>query len=180
MNQAWKSKLASSFFALFAVALLLVSDSESLAQVGGGQSYGGGRGSGDGGGGGAIIYLIIQLARFLIYLTIEYPIVGIPLDIIVIGGVVYYFTRRNRTVESEIVSVVPAGPAAGTAAVDTGRAFNHLRRFDPNFSEIIFTDFCYALYAQTQEARGREAQGLDHFSPYLSESARTELVKRNP
>jgi len=180
MNQAWKSKLASSFFALFAVALLLVSGSESLARVGGGQSYGGGGGSGHGGGGGAIIYLIIQLARFLIYLTIEYPIVGIPLDIIVIGGVVYYFTRRNRTIESEIVSVVPAGPAAGTAAVDTERAFNHLRRFDPNFSEIIFTDFCYALYGKAHEARGRGAQALDLFSPYLSESARTALVKRNP
>ena len=156
---------------------------EVLARVGGGQSYGGGGGSGGGGGGGgALIWLIIQLVRLLLYLTIEYPIVGIPLDIIVIAGVVYYFKRRTRTVETEIVSVVPRGPAEGTEALsvpDATRAFAHLRRFDPNFSEIIFTDFCYALYGKAHEARGRGPQALGLFSPYLSEAARASLIQRN-
>ena len=163
--------------AVTAGALVLVSFSEALARVGGGQSYGGGSG---GGGGGGVIWLIIQVVRMLLYLTIEYPIVGIPLDIVVIGGIVYYFTRRNRTVESEIVSVVPSGLSAGEAGADTSRAFAHLRRFDPNFSEIIFTDFCYALYGKAHEARGRGTQALDLFSPYLSETARASLLKRNP
>jgi hypothetical protein len=173
---------ARLFFAVCAGALLLLSFPQVLARVGGGQSYGGGHGGGGGGGGGAIIYLIFQLVRFLIYLTIEYPIVGIPLDIIVIGGVVYYFTRRNRTVESEIVSVVPTGPVTSGSAGEANaeRAFAHLRRFDPNFSEIIFTDFCYALYGKAQDARGHGAQALDLFSPYLSEAARASLLQRNP
>lgn len=172
-------------FACFAGALLILAfPLEVLARVGGGQSYGGGGGGhGGGGGAGAIIWLIIQLVRFLLYLTIEYPIVGIPLDIIVIGGVIYYFARGKRTVESQIVSVVPSGPMTGAA--DSGgqsaaRAFDHLHRFDPNFSEIIFTDFCYALYGKAQDARGRGPQPLDLFSPYLSESARTSLLQRNP
>src|SRR5437762_10185865 len=89
-----------------ATAVALLSSADVWARVGGGSSYGGGRSSGGGGGGGgAIIWLIIQLARFLIYLTIEYPIVGIPLDILVIGAIIYYFVRKQRSVETELVSL---------------------------------------------------------------------------
>ena len=167
------------FTAATAVALLTAAD--VWARVGGGSSYGGGRSSGGGGGGGgAIIWLIIQLARFLIYLTIEYPLVGIPLDILVIAGIVYYFVRRQRSVETELVSIAEAAPAEEAGNIDVARAFNHLRRFDPNFSEIIFADFCYALYGKAHEARGRGAQALDLFSPYLSQAARSSLLSRNP
>jgi hypothetical protein len=172
------------FWACCLGGLVLVSSVEALARVGGGQSYGGGGSHGGGGGGaGAIIYLIFQLLRFLVYLTIEYPIVGIPLDIIVIGSVIYYFARRSRTVETEMAAIVPTGPvSAGAAAgpLNAERAFAHLRRFDPNFSEIIFTDFCYALYGKAQDARGRGAAALDLFSPYLSETAGASLLQRNP
>src|ERR1700730_10710358 len=112
------------------IALLPV---EVLARVGGGQSYGGGGGSGGGGGdgaAGAIIWVLFQLIR----LTIEEPAIGIPLDIIVIAGLIVYFARRGRTVESGMVSVVPTG-AAASGAKDTTRAFDQVRRFDPNFSE---------------------------------------------
>ncbi len=158
---------------------------EALARVGGGQSYGGGGHGGGGGGAGAIIWLIFQLVRLLLFLTIEYPIIGIPLDIIVIGGIVYYFFRRNRTTESEMVSVVSSGASTGVApaASDTQaatRGFDQLRRFDPNFSDIIFTDFCYALYGKAHDARGHSAEALDLFSPYLSEAARGSLMQRNP
>lgn len=184
MNLGRKSKLTFLICTLLAATVVLCLDFDVFGRVGGGQSYGGGRGSGGGGGGdggggaGALIWLIIELARFLIYLTIEYPLIGIPLDIIVIGGVIYYFTRKARSVETQLVSV--AGGATPTPGhVDATRAFNHLRRFDPNFSEIIFTDFCYALYGKAHEARGRGAQALDLFSPYLGENARAELIKRN-
>src|SRR5712672_1359248 len=50
--------------------------------------------------------------------------------------------------------------------------FVRMRKFDPNFSEIVFTDFCYALYAKGHDARGHGAAALELFSPYLSESAR--------
>jgi len=180
-SRAWSQAWSHALLAGVAGLVLLVSCAEVLARVGGGGSYGGGGGSG-GGGGGGVIWLILQLVRLLLYLTIEYPIVGIPLDIIVIAGVIYYFARRTRTVESEIISVVPSGPpdsAGGLSAQDATRAFAHLRRFDPNFSEIIFSDFCYALYGKAQEARGRGPQALDLFSPYLSDAARASLIERN-
>src|SRR5688572_10776922 len=74
---------------------------EITARVGGGESYGSGRGGGSDGGsddGGAIIWLIFEAVRLLVYLTIEYPAIGIPLDIIAIGGVIYYFKRKSSTV----------------------------------------------------------------------------------
>lgn len=181
MNLGRKSRITVPVCAILAATLFVCADLEVLARVGGGQSYGGGGGSGGsgGGGGGAIIWLIIQIVRALLYLTIEYPVIGIPIDIIVIGGVIYYFARKTRRVETELVSVVPASTSEAEQ-VDVMRAFNHLRRFDPNFSEIIFTDFCYALYGKAHEARGRGANVLDLFSPYLSDAARAELMQRNP
>ncbi len=166
--------------ALFVLALA----GEAEARVGGGQSYGGkGGGSGGEGGSGAIIWLIFQLIRFLIYLTIDYPAIGIPLDIIVIAGLVYYFVRRSRTVSP----IYSSGPAATPLGLDVhispetvARSFAQLRRFDPNFSEIVFTDFCYALYGKAQQARGRGAIALDQFSPYLGDGARESLLQRNP
>jgi hypothetical protein len=162
---------------LGALALLAT---ETFARVGGGQSYGGGGGSGGGGGGGALIYLVIRL---LLWLTIEHPVIGIPVDIIVIVLVIYWFAKPAKSRISIGTSATVAAPdAVSTAVQQQGfqKAFNQLRRFDPNFSEIIFIDFCYALYGKAHEARGRGAKALDEFSPYLSEAARDSLIKLNP
>ena len=166
-----------------ATFLLFFLAKEVFARVGGGQSYGGGGGHGGGdGAGGAIIWLIFQAIRLLFYLTIEYPVVGIPLDILVIGAVVYYFARRSKggpqTFSS--ASTIPLGLETVQRRPDGfAREFDQLRKFDPNFSEIVFTDFCYALYAKAQHARGHGASELDHLSPYLSEAARNALLSRN-
>ena len=171
--------LLASIFIGVTLAFLFLSE-EASARVGGGQSYGGGSGSGGGGGdgaAGAIIWLIFQVFRFLIYLTIEYPVIGIPLDILVACGVAAYFVRRARRTEP-----------ATTLGLDTNqgrlenlpRQFEQLRKFDPNFSEIVFTDFAYSLYGKAQDARGHGAAALDQFSPYLSEIARKQLLQRNP
>jgi hypothetical protein len=186
MSLGRKSKLTILICSVLAGAILLFAFSDVLARVGGGQSYGGGRSSGGGsrgggggsGDGGAIIYLIFQLFRFLLYLTIEYPLIGIPLDLLLIAGVVYYFKRKAQRAATGLVSVTTSTHEYEN--VDATRAFNHLRRFDPNFSEIIFTDFCYALYGKAHEARARGVQALDLFSPYLSENARSSLMQRNP
>jgi len=161
------------------LAFLVLSE-EASARVGGGQSYGGGSGGGGGGGdgaAGAIIWLIFQVFRFLVYLTIEYPVVGIPLDILVACGVAYYFVRRARRTE-------PSAPLGldthQVHSENIPRQFEQLRKFDPNFSEIVFTDFAYALYGKAQDARGHGAAGLDQFSPYLSDIARKSLLQRNP
>src|SRR5438067_13755808 len=88
------------------------------ARVGGGQSYGGGGGHGGGGGGaGALVYLLI---RFLLWLTIEHPVIGLPVDIIVIGLVIYWFTRPSKkTIAATSSSILGV---SGAAAAQIGRA----------------------------------------------------------
>jgi hypothetical protein len=154
---------------------------EIIARVGGGQSYGGGGSSSGGGGGdgdgGALAWLIFEAIRFLIYLTFEHPVIGIPLDIIVLLGVVYFFKLRKKSVSFS--SIVP--PVVQHARPNEAeRGLERLRKFDPNFSLIVFTDFVYALYGKANDARGHGPAALDLFSPYLSETARKTLVSRNP
>jgi hypothetical protein len=165
---------------LMSVCLLLTG--EALARVGGGQGYGGGGGNGGGGGdGGAIIWLVFELIRLLVYLTIEYPIIGIPLDIIVIAGVIWFFVFRKSKSPSTFISAtrgLTPGPSFQLQH-NPAKAFEQLRKFDPNFSEIVFTDFCYTLYGKAHHARGKGSNSLDQLSPYLSERARKTLLQLN-
>src|SRR5437588_1896740 len=181
MNQRTLSNLRKAEAVGVAICLTAVFAADVFARVGGGGSYGGGGGHGGGGGGaGALIYLLI---RFLLWLTIEHPVIGIPVDIIVIGLVIYWFTRPSKkTVAATSSSILGVSGAAAAPARQNGfqREFNQLRRFDPNFSEIIFVDFCYALYGRAHEARGHGAKALDELSPYLSDDARDALLKLNP
>ncbi|PYS22212.1 MAG: hypothetical protein DMF72_14735 [Acidobacteria bacterium] len=170
------------FVAWFGIALCAT---EALARVGGGGSYGGGGGSGGGGGGGggggALVYLVV---RFLLWLTIEHPVIGIPIDIIVIALVIYWFAKPSKKSLSITSTSIASAPDAVATVMQqqqsVQRAFNQLRRFDPNFSEIIFVDFCYALYGRAHDARGRGAKALDELSPYLNNAARNSLLQLNP
>ena len=165
---------------LMSVCLLLTS--EAVARVGGGQGYGGGgSGGGDGDGGGAVIWLVFELIRLLVYLTIEYPIIGIPLDIMVIAAVIWFFVFRTSKSPSTFISAtrgLTPGPSF-QAQHNPARVFAQLRKFDPNFSEIVFTDFCYTLYGKAHHARGRGSNALDQLSPYLSDRARKSLLQLN-
>jgi predicted lipid-binding transport protein (Tim44 family) len=152
--------------ALLALALFAP---ETLARVGGGQSYGGGGKGGSGEGAGFILWLLFRL----LLLTFEYPAIGIPLDIIVIGVILYIYFKKDKAPSVCSVDAVVTPAHRGFA-----QEFNQLRKFDPNFSEITFTDFCYALYARAQMERGRGR--LEELSPYLSDGARAALVQRNP
>lgn len=166
---------------LLPVAILFLCVTDVWARVGGGQGYGGGGGGGDSDGG-AIVWLLFQLIRFLIYLTIEYPLIGIPLDIIVIGGVIYYFARVRRSKSQSFTAgseTITLGLDAQTQS-NVSSDFAHLRRFDPNFSEIVFTDFCYALYGRAHQARAGGTKALSDLSPYLSDQARNSLMQLNP
>jgi hypothetical protein len=168
------------------LALLAV---DVFGRVGGGHSYSGGRssggsgsgGSGGSGDGGAIIWLIFEAIRLLIYLTIEYPLIGVPLDIVVIGGIVYFLRQRGKRMTTGFSSMAATVQQAAASSPETvSRSFERLKKFDPNFSEIVFTDFCYALYGKAHDARGGGQSKLDLFSPYLSELARNSLLQRNP
>jgi predicted lipid-binding transport protein (Tim44 family) len=153
---------------------------EIFARVGGGQSYGGGSGGGGGGGGGgALVYLVFRL---LLWLTIEHPVIGIPVDIAVIALLIYWFAKPSKKSVSIASSSITAPDSVSTAVQQQNfqKAFNQLRRFDPNFSEIIFIDFCYALYGRAHDARGRGAKALDELSPYLSGAALNSLIQLNP
>ena len=174
-----RRKKAFSSFIVFAcaigLALIVVClfAPDALARVGGGQSYGGRSGGGGGGGGaGLIIWLLLRL----LLLTFEYPVIGIPLDIVIVGLIAYVYFKKDKTAPS--VCSADAVGAISPTHQSFAQEFNQLRRFDPNFSEITFTDFCYALYARAHDARGRGK--LDELSPYLSENARNALIQRNP
>ena len=172
-------------YVLALAAWILLLPLEMFARVGGGQSYGGGGGHGSGGGGGAILWLVFQLLRLLVYLTIEYPIIGIPLDIIILVAVIMFFVRRGggSATRTELFSSAGINAALTESCAEPeniARSFAQLRKFDPNFSEIVFTDFAYALYGKAHEARGRGTAALDEFSPYLSGPARNSLLQLNP
>src|ERR1041384_8646769 len=87
-------RLILAAFALVGFALFCT---EAWARVGGGHSYGGGGGSGGGGGGGGGLGVLVYLVfRFLLWLTIEHPAIGIPVDIIVIAFLIYWFAQPSQ------------------------------------------------------------------------------------
>jgi Tim44-like domain len=69
---------------------------------------------------------------------------------------------------------VTAAPPPATPAAD----LSQLRRFDPNFSEIVFADFCYSLFARVYEALG--SGRLADYAPYVAASVRDRLVRHAP
>jgi hypothetical protein len=173
------------------VAVLVLLAVDVFGRVGGGHSYSGGGGSrggsggshgGGSGDGGAIIWLIFELFRLLFYLTFNYPLIGVPLDIIIIVGLVYIVRSRAKGVTSGFSSMANANRSfnAGSSPEIVANSLEQLKKFDPNFSEIVFTDFCYALYGKAHDARGGGPNKLDLFSPYLSDEARKSLLQRNP
>jgi len=174
------------------VGLLSLLAIDVYGRVGGGHSYSGGSRSGGGGSrggsgggsgdGGAIVWLIFEAVRLLVYLTIEYPLIGIPLDIILIVGAVFFFRHKAKSVTTGFSSMAAATRQYESAYSPemVSQSFERLKKFDPNFSEIVFTDFCYALYGKAHDARGGGPNKLDLFSPYLSDAARKSLIVRNP
>src|SRR5712675_3780653 len=126
---------------LLYLAVVLSLPAEVLARVGGGQSYGGGGSHGGGGGsGGAIVWVILEIVRLLVYLTIEYPLIGIPLDLLVIAAIVYFFKSRSRSAAVSFSSSskeATQNVLSGQGSELIARSFDHLRKFDPNFSEIV-------------------------------------------
>jgi hypothetical protein len=86
------------------------------------------------------------------------------LGIIALGGSA---AASNTTLFSSTNAAAAA--SGGTATADLSR----LRRFDPNFSEIVFTDFCYSLFARLHEARG--GGRLADLAPYVAAPVRDGL-----
>lgn len=156
---------------LVLLVLLLVA-ADVPARVGGGESYSGGGSSSGGGGGdsdGGGLELLYYLFRFLLWLTIEYPAVGIPVDIVVIWALIVWFRKKQAAAAVRITTTHAAAPVA---------RLDELKRFDPNFSEITFSDFCYSLYGGVHFARGKG--DLNRYAPFLSAAAREAVRKLGP
>jgi len=162
------SRLARQLRWLAPLLLLAVLGSFAWARVGGGQGYGGGGGGGGGGGsddGGGLellLWIFVELAQ----VTVNYPAIGIPLDLLVLAAIVwglYYRATRTQPTRSYSSQEARIGGQKRVAAGDRG--FETLREHDPNFSRVLFEDFVYTLYATAQEARGRK--DLQTYAPYL-------------
>jgi predicted lipid-binding transport protein (Tim44 family) len=144
---------------------------------GGGGGFGGGGGGGGGGDGGALFYLIYLLIQFLVRMTFDYPLIGIPIDLLLIGLIVwggYNWLNRQAALSAQFSSQAHAD---ATAPPVSEAAFDAIREHDPNFSQILFTDFTYALFAEVQEARGRK--DLATYEPYLGPNAIKKLQGRS-
>jgi hypothetical protein len=143
-----------------------------LFRPGGGGSYSGGSGSGGGGGGGggdgivgALLGFLLELVfRFLLWLCIEHPAIGIPLVILIICVFVAksYWDKRNEAAWS--VGGGASEAPTNQRALPQG-SFELVRANDPSFSRVVFEDFAYGLYAAVHAARG--AQRLELMSAYL-------------
>lgn len=157
---------------------------------GGGGSYSGGGGSYSGGGGGG------GDSDVLIWLLFKHPVIGIPLLI----AIILFHIVKALNKEPEYASSSPQqtrssqSGRSGNARERSNRQaarnreaarvrenalkavqsrLNQIRRYDPNFSEILFMDFAYALYSRVHEARGQNDSGK--YSPYLAKSVMGKL-----
>jgi len=149
----------------FALLILLFVALAGDARVGGGQSYGGsssgssgggysgggysgGGSSSSSGGSGGGFTCGGAFAFFLFFIILM---------------VVSYFQKQGATAVLSVKQSAQPGPVDMTS----------LRQFDPNFSQIVFTDFCYSLFARLYEALGRGE--VDNLAPYVSKRLRDGL-----
>ena len=152
-----------------ALAALRPGGGDSYSGGGGhdsGGSDGGGGGGGDGGDGAVIGELIFQLIRLCFY----YPKIGLPILAIVVGYLIYAYYQKQKNKDWD------SGPPV---ALEHATSLDDIRRVDPDFSQILFEDFVFRLYATAHRARSTPA-GLDALAPYLSPDARAALAGRAP
>ena len=131
---------------------------ELWARLGGGGGYsgGGGGGGGSSGNGGGDGDLII----FLIWLCVKHPYIGLP--IVGLSIIIGIFSKSQEQ-EPAVIARQPAPPLDWDA----------LRQHDENFSEVLFRDFGYSLFAKIHEARG--SGQLDLYGQYLNDNAKRNL-----
>lgn len=132
-----------------------------IARAGGGEGYSSGGGSGGGGGGGDsdvgfLIYLLFQL-------IFDYPIIGIPLLIIVIIGVVMAQRQGVSVYQNSVI--VRGSPLAHAAQIQPG--LDALLSDDPQFNKDQFLQRVCNAFLATQAAWAK--QDLTPVRPFLSD-----------
>lgn len=175
--RVFRRGLAFALFlsALAALVALLV-PAEVAARPGGGHSYSGGgsvsSGGGSGGGDGGCILALVELWFRFVF---RYPVIGIPLTILIIIALLRWNkSRETRSWDSPVGLRTVAPPVARTV-----KELDAIRDVDPQFSVVLFEDFSYALYAKAHGAR-HDPQALAALAPYLSAGTRDQLARRMP
>lgn len=163
--------------AALALAWLLLDVASTWARPGGGQSYSGSRPSGGGGGGGGDFggELIFLLFRLIFW----YPQVGVPVALVVLFVV---WRMRNRGFDSWDTAA-PAlqrmAPYSARTAPRPRQPLQALFEVDPDFSQIVFEDFAYRLYASAWRTHSDSA-ALAGLAPYLGDDVRAGLANEEP
>jgi predicted lipid-binding transport protein (Tim44 family) len=155
--------------------LLLVLVVPAVARPGGGESYSGGGGGGGGGGGDGDGGFVFLLLRIWLEFCIAYPQIGIPVTLAVVAFLVIRHRKKLRAGPQSWTSTAPTAPPPRVSTVELDR----IRELDPGFSEVLFEDFAYALFAKAHEARA-QLRELEALAPYLSPAARGHLARRQP
>lgn len=171
-----KRAFASLAGVAVAIALVVTLAADAHARPGGGSSYGGGgggrggggySGGGGGGGGGDALGAIV----WFVFSDLPWPLKLLVLGVIV-GVYIAAKVRRSGMQEWSSSAPGPVAPprwqvpvAPGTGFVPARRRLEDLRRFDPEFSVVLFEDFLYALFATVHYAA---AGRIDRLSAYLA------------
>ena len=126
-------------------ALLLLDAALAAARPGGGQNYSGGGGGGGGDDGG--VWLVINLAIYLVDLCVHYPAVGFPLLGLVIGGaVVWHYVNPNRTTKAAVRDL------EASALQGLNPDLRQLADRDPQLNEPGFTTEVAKIVLAVQQA----------------------------
>ncbi len=152
---------------LAALVALGVAADVADARPGGGHSYSGGSSGGGGGGGDGAGELVYLLIRLIIYA----PEIGIPVTVVVVIGVVVAKRKNDGLGDWD--------SGESIALAETPPDLDEIRDHDDDFSEVLFSDFAYALYAQGHRARS-DQRTLTALAPYLNDGARHTLASRQP
>ncbi len=173
------SSVAVVLLAVALVACLALGGRPAEARAGGGHSFSGGHsgshGSSHSSGGGFHSYSSgahyggggssIGCGGFFFLLLV----------VIAILVVVAMVNRRRAAGGLPASSAEPYAPPPPPPPAD----LEAIRGVDPDFSEALFRDFLYALYARAHHARS-SAHDLDGLAPYLSAGVRQALAARPP
>lgn len=105
---------------------------------------------------------------------------GAAAAVLGVGMVLFMFTGVVILAAGASRLSTGGAPVTITAAASLPPAadLTQLRAFDPNFSEIVFTDFCYSLFARLYEARGRGR--LDDYALFVAPAVREALRRHSP
>ncbi|MCA9677909.1 MAG: TIM44-like domain-containing protein, partial [Myxococcales bacterium] len=116
----------------------------------------------------------------LIWLCVYYPAIGIPLTIgLAVVGIWAYRVKKGSLDWDSAAAEEQWKQEGPGVQLQRAVSLERVRKWDPDFSPILFEDFAYRLYATCHEARHDDAV-LAGLAPYVADAARQQLAAREP